>query len=385
MAGIHPGRLRIAVATNVRPAVLRAYLAPLASLDEVAEVAVVRDLDDLPVITKVRAVVPPSWWPRTLITKIPMRRLLQWRTGRLWRPDVVMLMHWFPDGPAIVRWARRLGVPAVVHIIGGRAEVVDGGRRAALSKLPAWVKASLQHYALHQLQRSAVVTVTGEETRAWYAARLNTKVVVLRAAIPDPSSGAAAGVGRDIDVMFIGRADRDKRVDRLFRVASIVAASRPQLTVAVVGVDEAEVAPAADYQLARRLLGERLILTRHVPSVDEHLRRTRVLVVPSDTEGRTLAALEAFVGGAAVVATQVGDLQEVVERSGGGITVPLNDDESALCESLAFAVHGLLDDEPRRAAAAERGHGFVRQAHSFDRSRADWREILQAARLVTRP
>jgi len=131
-------------------------------------------------------------------------------------------------------------------------------------------------------------------------------------------------------------------------------------------------------------MGDRLVLLKRVERVEDILVRSKVLCVTSDTEGRTLAVLEALMSGAAVVATRVGDLGEVVEGSGGGITVPLNLDESVLCAALATAVRGLLDDEPRRAAAADRGRVFVQGVHSFARSQADWKEILNAARVVVR-
>jgi glycosyltransferase involved in cell wall biosynthesis len=128
-------------------------------------------------------------------------------------------------------------------------------------------------------------------------------------------------------------------------------------------------------------MGDRLVLVKRVERVEDVLIRSKVLCVTSDTEGRTLAVLEAFMSGAAVVATGVGDLAEVVEGSGGGVTVPPTQDEWVLCNALATAVQDLLDNEPRRAAAADRGRSFVCEAHSFARSQADWKRILDAVQL----
>ncbi len=378
--------IRVAVSTNVPPPILHAYLAPLAAMSEVSEVIIIRDRADVSLGPKTRIVSPPSWWPRGLVVKLLTRRVLFWWVGRTLHPTMIMVVHWFPDGPATARWARRLRVPLVSHIIGGRAELVDGGRRIALSPIPRLLKRFLQRYQMRWLKVSAVTTVTGEETRRWYTSLglPDDRAITLHALISAPMPSVMAKV-RDVDVAFIGRADRDKRVDRLFQVLSVICESRRDLTATIIGVAQAEVEGTANFRLAREAMGDRLVLVKRVERVEDVLIRSKVLCVTSDTEGRTLAVLEAFMSGAAVVATGVGDLAEVVDGSGGGVTVPPNQDESVLCTALATAVQGLLDNEPRRAAAADRGRSFVREAHSFTHSQADWKRILDAARLVAHP
>lgn len=46
------GRLQILVVTNVGPTIVSGYLGPLASLDEVAEVVIVRDRPNVPPTTR---------------------------------------------------------------------------------------------------------------------------------------------------------------------------------------------------------------------------------------------------------------------------------------------------------------------------------------------
>lgn len=380
--GTAPG-LRIAVAVNVRAPVLRAYLMPLAALPEVDEVIVIRDRADIPPAPKFRVVVPPPWWPSGLPWKILARRMLFWWVGRTRRPDAGMVVHWFPDGPAVGRWTRRLGVPLVAHIIGGAAELKEGGRWMALSRLPSLVRRWAERYQRRALSRANVVTVTGTTTRDWYAQAgvPASRVVVLHAVIDFPPAEVGPG-GRDLDVVFIGRADADKRVDRCLRVIHAVLAKRPGLTVTIIGVEEAEVAGWASYHDVKSRMGGNLVFQRHVTRVADTLRRAKVLLVTSDTEGRTLAVLEAAVCGAAVVATAVGDLDEVIAGGGGGISVPLDRDETALTGRLADGVVRLIEDEVARAAMAAAGRGFALTNHSGRRSSEDWRLILRRAGLT---
>jgi glycosyltransferase involved in cell wall biosynthesis len=370
--------LRVAVATNVPPPVLRAYLSPLLQVAEVSEVVLIRDIANVDSAPKLRVVTPPAWWPRLLPMKIAARRFLFWWIGRSLRPDVLMVIHWFPDGPAMTRWARRYKAPLIVNIIGGPAELIDGGRRFALSSLPRWVKTALQGYQRRWLNRATVVTVTGERTRQWYRDNGLAKppVVTLHAAIEPPPPDAGA-LPRAVDVAFVGRRDADKRVDRCFRVLHALGRRRAGTTAVVVGVRGVEINGVESYRAARQLLGDNLIVHARVESIYSLLCRTKILLVTSDTEGRTLAALEALACGAAVVATDVGDLEETITHSGGGITVPLGRDEQQLVDKLAECVLRLLGSEHERTAMADRGRGFVARMHSLRQATEDCENILR--------
>src|SRR5205823_3015700 len=125
--------VRIVLVTNVREPVLRAYVGPLAVLDEVAEVVVIRDRADVEPWPKVRIITPRRWWPLRAGLKLVARRVLLARHAS--GADLFMTLHWFPDGPMVVRCGMRLGIPVVANIIGGRAELIAGGRRVALAPL----------------------------------------------------------------------------------------------------------------------------------------------------------------------------------------------------------------------------------------------------------
>ena len=311
---------------------------------------------------------------------IVARRFLFWWVGRKRAPDLVVVIHWFPDGPAAARWAARLGVPLVVNIIGGRAELVDGGRRISLSSLPQLAKKLLQVYETWWLNKSAVITVTGEATRRWYReAGVNAPALLTLHAAIDCKVAGALSSERDVDVAFVGRADPDKRIDRFFNVLARMAESLPGLRASVVGVLESNVIAITAYRAAKSVLGERLALLGRVPEVEVVLSRAKVLLITSDTEGRTLAALEAFACGAAVVATAVGDLEEAIAGSGGGVTVPLDDNEERVTQALADATMSMLASEPQRAASAARGREFVLRSHSPSRAKAEWGKILNIA------
>ena len=371
--------LRVLIVTNVRQPILEAYVAPLAALDEVAEVVIVRDRADVELGPKVRVAAPPRWWPRTTVTKLAIRAYLLRREVARRRPDVMMTVHWFPDGPDVLRVARRHGVPVVANIIGGAAELTDGGRRVALTPLPRVLKQWAQGYQREQLNTTAVISCTGSTTRDRLRAGgvVDPEVVTLHAAIGD--AWFRDSVPRNIDVAYVGRADPDKRIDRLLRVLAAIGRRRPGTNVAVVSITEAELNKYRELVTARATLGKGLSVLGRVGSVSDVLSCAKVLLLTSDTEGRTLAVLEAMACGAVPVVTEVGDLREALDDGRAGMIVPLQQREETIVAALSDAVVALLDDEPRRTTLAVRGRDHVRREHAPARTRDEWRLLIRRA------
>lgn len=366
--------------TNVRQPILEAYIAPLAALDEVAEIVIVRDRSDVELGDKVRVAAPPAWWPHTTVTKLLSRAYLLRREVTRRRPHLMMTVHWFPDGPGVLRLARRLGVPFVANIIGGRAELIDGGRRIALTHLPRGFKRWAQGYQRDRLNASAVISCTGSATCNWLsAAGVNQPTLMtLHAALDRAWLRDDAGP-RDIDVAYVGRADPDKRIDRLLKVLAAIAQRRLGTRVAIVSLTEPQLADYKELVTARVALGAGLNVLGRVERVSDVLTRAKVLLLTSDTEGRTLAVLEAMACGAVPVVTEVGDLTEALDSGRAGVTVPLQGSEETVVAALADAVVALLHDEPRRQALAARGREYVRQEHDPTRTREEWRALIRHA------
>ena len=376
----HPEGLRVLVITNVPQPAVNAYLAPLAAWEDIAEIVVVRDRPDIRCGPKMRLVTPPVWWPRSLVTRLVGRAwVLRREIGRR-PPHLMMTVHWFPDGPVALRLARRLGIPLIANIIGSRAELSDGGRRLALAPLPGLLKRRAEEYQRSCLNGVSLVTLTGRSTLEWFrAAGVNRPALrVLHAAI-DTTRFCDHGERRDVDVAFVGRVHPDKRIDRLFRVLAGVGQHRPDLRATLVGVRREEADRFEEFGPAREVLGSRLVCLGQVENVADILRRTKVLLLTSDTEGRSLAALEAMACGAVPVVTEVGDMLEALDGGRAGVAIPKDEDEGVVVDRLAAAIVGLLEDESRRAALAARGQDHVKREHAPSRTQEEWREVLDSA------
>ncbi len=135
----------------------------------------------------------------------------------------------------------------------------------------------------------------------------------------------------------VGRLSPEKRIDLILAVAHRLAPHRPDIHVLIVGGGDQRAGLEA---LAQRLsLGGRVTFTGLVPEVTPTLIAMDVLVQPSDTEGTPRSVLEAMAHRLPVVATDVGDVAELLDQGRCGELVPPGD-----AGLLAQAVERVLAD-----------------------------------------
>jgi glycosyltransferase involved in cell wall biosynthesis len=134
-------------------------------------------------------------------------------------------------------------------------------------------------------------------------------------------------------VLFVGVLERYKAVDVLLGVWPSVLDRVPHATLTLVGTGSLE--SRLSDRIRRERLSESVRLRRPVPRSE--LRRllddSWALVLPSRSEGLPRIVLEAMAAGRAVVATNVGGIEELVADGINGRVVP-SDDRSALADAL---------------------------------------------------
>jgi glycosyltransferase involved in cell wall biosynthesis len=143
-------------------------------------------------------------------------------------------------------------------------------------------------------------------------------------------------------VTLIARLAPIKRVDRFLRVASELAAERPDMRFLVVGDGELrEPLRASDDAKA---LGGRLIWAGFRRDVADICFASDVVVLTSDNEGTPVSLIEAQAAGTPVVSTRVGGVRSVVRA---GRVVEREDEQG-----LTAAVRAVLEDEELAERAA---------------------------------
>ena len=252
---------------------------------------------------------------------------------RLFRPDVILSYWLYPTSWAALRIGARLGVPVIV-----------GSRGSDLHGIPDALVRRLTSATLRSA--SAVLTVTEDLRRT--AIRLGADPVRTHS-IPngcDPAvfhprerTEARRALGLPLDgklLLQVGHLVPAKGVFDLLTAFGMLAADRPQLSLALVGEGPAE---AAIRERARGLgLTERLRLpgTRPAAEIALWLNAADVVCLASHGEGCPNVVIEALCCGRPVVGADVGGIPELIAKGSGLLAPPRNPSQ------LAKAISGAL-------------------------------------------
>ena len=154
---------------------------------------------------------------------------------------------------------------------------------------------------------------------------------------------------RGPEVLFVGNLAPVKGADRLCEIFTSVQSTHPDTTLSVIGVGP------LDHSVRSDLAGTGATFLGQQPraEVAAAMRRARVLLIPSRSEGWPCVILEAQASGTPVVATDVGGIRGAVGE--GGTVVPHDD---AVVQSLSSAVKRWLDAPADPVALRERASRF---------------------------
>ncbi len=213
---------------------------------------------------------------------------------------------------------------------------------------------------------------------------------------PDPGTGVLERHGIDPErpsVVFVGRITRQKGLTHLLDAAASIDPGA-QLVLCAGAADTAELAAEVATKLAalRGVRGNVIWIEEMLPKPDliQILSHATVFVCPSVYEPMGIVNLEAMACEAAVVATAVGGIPEVVEDGVTGLLVPyaaLADgtgtpvDAAGMAVDLAARVNELLADPVRARAMGVAGR--VRAVERFGWDVAAEETLALYERLLT--
>jgi starch synthase len=197
---------------------------------------------------------------------------------------------------------------------------------------------------------------------------------------PDPGTDALERHGVDPDrpsVVFVGRITRQKGVVHLLRAALRID-PEAQLVLAAGAPDTPEIAAEVTHRMeqVRAERGNVIWLREMLPKseVIQLLSHATIFVCPSIYEPLGIVNLEAMACEAAVVASAVGGIVEVVADSETGILVPFEAvddgtqepvDPERFADDFAAAVNGLLADPARAEEMGRAGRRRVVERFSW--------------------
>jgi len=244
----------------------------------------------------------------------------------------------------LARFARSLGIPYVIHLHGSRFHQfwdVAGPRARKLVD--------------RMFGESSATIVLGNfwaKLVADHVPAVRNKIVILPNATAPMRLVREPADGGPVRISFLGEVGARKGTPQLVQALGQLA-DRQDWTATIAGNGAVEETIATAQQLG---IGDRVSVPGWLDSAGTAnvLRKTDIFVLPSFAENLPMSILEAFAAGAAVVATPVGAVPDVITHDKNGLLVEAGD-----VDGLASALRRLIADPDLRNAlgvAAKRDH-----------------------------
>jgi glycosyltransferase involved in cell wall biosynthesis len=321
---------------------IRAHLLPLAAARACRQVTMVTTTR-FGQMDRVRAVYPPHWLVR-IVGPVAARGIVFFGLAVREKPDLVGGFHLLVNGLLAQVTARWIGARSVYFCVAGADEAADGGCRAE-NPFFGRMETKDRFVEAHLLRAVAAfdLVITMGTGAAEYFRRQGIRAYcqVVAGGIDSSQYNVSREPPRS-DIVVVGRLAEIKRLDVFLEAMALVVRRLPQVTATLVG--DGPLRGELEGMVRRLHVDHRVRFAGFHADVRLWLAQSRLYVLSSDSEGLPLALMEAMMSGLPVVATDVGDIRDLVKDGVSGFVVPRRD--PAL---LAERIVEILADEARRA------------------------------------
>ncbi len=345
-----------------------AHLTPLAR-SELKEVILVVDEPQAP-MERVRFVCPPRWLAK-LIGRAGAKALWVLGATLRYQPDLCMGYHIMPGAASALVVGSLLGRPTCYQMTGGPIEILGGGvyRDGWVGQYLKRPSRFLEKLASAVVRQFDLVVVRGEKAERFLRSRgVRNRITVITGSIR-ATSQPQTNRDRDIDLIYVGRLSPVKRPDVFLQVVKQVSRARSEVTAMVVGDGPL----MEELRRLATLLGldGQVQFVGKQTDVESLLRRAKVFLLTSRSEGLSIALAEAMAAGAAPVVSDVGELAGLVRDGENGYLVAPN-----RIGDYADRARSLLDDEPRREHYGQAAARAAIEYCSLDTVADRWKQSL---------
>ncbi len=321
---------------------ISSHLRPLAMSKRCARVRMVAN-STVPKIDNVEAIYPPPWLV-SILGAVPARLLTFAYMGVRRRPHFIGGFHLLVNGLVAALLAKILGSRSLYFCGGGPREVVGGGystENRLFRKLRSPDEVIEKQLLKAVSEFDLVVTMGNSAIKYFQNHGVNAEFHVV-AGGKDSAHFYPTDENPTADLILVGRLSQIKRVDIFIKAIMHAQVTLPNISAIIVGDG-----PIRDdlEQLASDLKVEGNIqFVGQQSNIEEWLRKAKVFVLTSDSEGLSLALMEAMMCGLPAVVSNVGDLGDLIEDGINGFLI-----NEHTPEAFANRFVELLEDEEKFA------------------------------------
>ncbi len=317
----------------------------------------------------VEVIVPPRWL-RRVVGDVGARLIVFFFVALWRRPHFVGGFHLLFNGLVAGLVARLCGARSMYFCVGGPAEVVDGGLQSEnrlFEKIGQPDKVIEKRLIAAVARFDQTVTMGTSAKRFYQEAGVSGAIDVISGGIDLPEVINPLDT-RKYDVIFVGRIAPIKRIDIFVRMVALLCQSRPHFSAVIVGDGQQRLEAEA---LAKQLnVDQRIEFAGFQSDVASFFLQSKVFALTSDSEGLSLALMEAMAAGVVPVVSDVGDLGDIVENDNNGSLVDSRDPVD-----FAAAVSQYLDDSSRWQQASSAAI-IAAESNSVAECSGRWENIL---------
>lgn len=173
-------------------------------------------------------------------------------------------------------------------------------------------------------------------------------------------------------VGYVGRFETEKGVDKLPEIIRLTVDAKEILDLQWILIGEGTLRPFVENTVRELGLVNNVIFTGWVQNSETYLRKLKLLVLPSKTEGLPNVILEAMACGTPVLATPVGGIPNIIKDGENGFLLKSNDPRH-----IANQIVELLNQPALLEKVSKNAYEWVRENFSEEKTLESWRRILQ--------
>ena len=334
---------------------VRSKAEPFAVNPAVGRIWIFRETEGFPV-EKAEYVSLPAWIlklrPKALSKFIRLfaepLQLIFWAVKH--RPDIINGYHIIPKGLNSLAASWFSGSKCIISLIGGIVEVETYSRFKKLMK----------RINIFALRRTDLITTKGTVVNTYlYEHGLPVqKIIIFNGSVDLKNFSPPAESLRKTDLLFIGTFRNLKGPDKMIRMVHILKDRFPEIKASLLG--DGYLMEECRRLSAKLNLTENIRFHGHIDNPAPFFRDSKVLLMPSRSEGMPTSMLEAMACGCVPVVSNVGNIRDIVIPYQNAFLV----DDYTDIDEFARLAGLLLADETLRSSMALNGISLVNNSYS---------------------
>ena len=296
-----------------------AQLRPLSLSSRVRRIRIVAE-KEVPKLDKVTAVYPPKILSRLIGKDIARLVTFIW-LGLFTKSDVIGGFHLLINGMLAILIGRFARVRSLYVCGGGPREVAGGGyacENRIFGKLGV-PDMMVQRQLLDVVACADITVARGQRTIDFFLENgANGNYHILTAGI-DGSYFKPVNSKKEYDLVFVGRLTEVKRVDTFLRAVLVVRQSLPTVKAMIIG--DGPLIHDLEALTSELGISDNISFLGHCDNVELLIPKARIFVLTSDSEGLSQAMIQAMLCGLPAVASDVGDLNELIDENENGYLI----------------------------------------------------------------